>query len=529
MNKKILQILEYDKVKEQFMNALTTAQGQQELKDLKPLTDKEKIQLLFDEVADFRLLTQENGLLNLGKTNDLTEILRRLELEASLSGKEFVEIKKVIQLGINIQRFFDEAENVETPSLAITLEKLVDLSALVKKLEIFDNAGSLYDNASLELMHIRASIKSHQSEIRKIMQEMLTKNLSSLSENVITIRNDRQVLPVKAENKNKIAGVVHDMSASGQTLYIEPNAVVSLNNKLNQKRIEERQEITRIYRELASQLKPYSFDIRQNAWLIGHIDFVRAKYLYLAANKATLPELTTDKDIILFAARHPLIEAKIVVTNDIKFDAGLNTIVITGPNTGGKTITLKTVGLLTILAQSGLPILAADGSRIHLFDDIFADIGDEQSIEQSLSTFSSHMTNIVHILAQADENSLVLFDELGAGTDPKEGAALAIAILENLRERNVKTMASTHYPELKAYGVETQRVINASMEFNIDKMQPTYHLQLGVPGRSNALEISRRLGLPETIISVASHLLADIFSFGLNLFWTFNHFKFIFI
>ena len=509
MNKKILQILEYDKVKEQFMNALTTAQGQQELKDLKPLTDKEKIQLLFDEVADFRLLTQENDLLNLGKTNDLTEILRRLELEASLSGKEFVEIKKVIQLGINIQRFFDEAENVETPSLAITLEKLVDLSALVKKLEIFDNAGSLYDNASLELMHIRASIKSHQSEIRKIMQEMLTKNLSSLSENVITIRNDRQVLPVKAENKNKIAGVVHDMSASGQTLYIEPNAVVSLNNKLNQKRIEERQEITRIYRELASQLKPYSFDIRQNAWLIGHIDFVRAKYLYLVANKATLPELTTDKDITLFAARHPLIEAKTVVANDIKFDAGLNTIVITGPNTGGKTITLKTVGLLTILAQSGLPILAADGSRIHLFDDIFADIGDEQSIEQSLSTFSSHMTNIVHILAQADENSLVLFDELGAGTDPKEGAALAIAILENLRERNVKTMASTHYPELKAYGVETQQVINASMEFNIDKMQPTYHLQLGVPGRSNALEISRRLGLPETIISVASQQISD--------------------
>ncbi|MGO2645311.1 MAG: endonuclease MutS2, partial [Lactococcus cremoris] len=509
MNKKILQILEYDKVKEQFMNALTTAQGQKELSDLVPLTDKDKIQLLFDEVADFRLLTQENGLLNLGKTNDLTEILRRLELEASLSGKEFVEIKKVIQLGINIQRFFDEAENVETPSLNITLEKLVDLSGLIKKLEIFDNAGSLYDNASLELMHIRASIKSHQSEIRKIMQEMLTKNLSSLSENVITIRNDRQVLPVKAENKNKIAGVVHDMSASGQTLYIEPNAVVSLNNKLNQKRIEERQEITRIYRELAEELKPYSFDIRQNAWLIGHIDFVRAKYLYLTANKASLPALTNDKDIILFAARHPLIDAKMVVANDIKFDRTLNTIVITGPNTGGKTITLKTVGLLTILAQSGLPILADDGSRIHLFDDIFADIGDEQSIEQSLSTFSSHMTNIVQILAQADENSLVLFDELGAGTDPKEGAALAIAILENLRKRNVKTMASTHYPELKAYGVETQQVINASMEFNIDKMQPTYHLQLGVPGRSNALEISRRLGLPETIISEAGQQISE--------------------
>lgn len=509
MNKKILKILEYDKVKEQFLPALTTAQGQKELTDLTPLTDQEKIQLLFDEVADFRLLTQENGLLQLGKTSDLSEILRRLELDASLNGKEFVEIRKVIQIAINISRYFAEAENVTTPALDLTLAKLTDLTVLIKKLEIFDNAGSLYDNASLELMHLRASIKNHQSEIRKIMQEMLTKNLSSLSENVITIRNERQVLPVKAENKNKIAGVVHDMSASGQTLYIEPHAVVALHNKLNQKRIEERQEISRIYRELSADLKAYTADIRQNAWLIGHIDFIRAKYLYLVANKATLPELATDKDILLFAARHPLIDPKVVVANDIKFDAELNSIVITGPNTGGKTITLKTVGLLSALAQSGLPILAADGSRIHLFSEIFADIGDEQSIEQSLSTFSSHMTNIVHILEEATENSLVLFDELGAGTDPKEGAALAIAILEKLREQKIKTMASTHYPELKAYGVETPQVINASMEFDIDKMQPTYHLQLGVPGRSNALEISRRLGLPENIITFASQQISD--------------------
>lgn len=509
MNKKILQILEYDKVKDQFLENLTTAQGKKELAELVPLTDASKIQLLFDEVADFQSLTQENGLLNLSKTADLSEILRRLELEASLNGKEFVEIKKVIQVGLNITRFFAEAENVETPALDVTLDKLTDLSALMKMLEIFDNAGSLYDNASPELMHIRGAIKTHQAEIRKIMQELLNKNLSALSENVITIRNERQVLPVKAENKNKIPGVVHDMSASGQTLYIEPNAVVSLNNKLNQKRMEEKNEMARIYRELSVQLKPFTPELRQNAWLIGHIDFIRAKYLYLVVHKATLPEMVTQKDIILFEARHPLIDPKVVVANDIKFDAQLNTIVITGPNTGGKTITLKTVGLLTALAQSGLPILASEGSRIHLFDEIFADIGDEQSIEQSLSTFSSHMTNIVRILSEANEKSLVLFDELGAGTDPKEGAALAIAILEKLRAGQVKTMASTHYPELKAYGVETDQVINASMEFDIDQMQPTYHLQLGVPGRSNALEISRRLGLSEDIIHQASDQLSD--------------------
>ncbi|QSE76350.1 endonuclease MutS2 [Lactococcus taiwanensis] len=509
MNKKILQILEYDKVKDQFLENLTTAQGKKELAELVPLTDASKIQLLFDEVADFQSLTQENGLLNLSKTTDLSEILRRLELEASLNGKEFVEIKKVIQVGLNITRFFAEAENVETPALDVTLDKLTDLSALMKMLEIFDNAGSLYDNASPELMHIRGAIKTHQAEIRKIMQELLNKNLPALSENVITIRNERQVLPVKAENKNKIPGVVHDMSASGQTLYIEPNAVVSLNNKLNQKRMEEKNEMTRIYRELSVQLKPFTPELRQNAWLIGHIDFIRAKYLYLVAHKATLPEMVTQKDIILFEARHPLIDPKVVVANDIKFDAQLNTIVITGPNTGGKTITLKTVGLLTALAQSGLPILASEGSRIHLFDEIFADIGDEQSIEQSLSTFSSHMTNIVRILSEANEKSLVLFDELGAGTDPKEGAALAIAILEKLRAGQVKTIASTHYPELKAYGVETDQVINASMEFDIDQMQPTYHLQLGVPGRSNALEISRRLGLSEDIIHQASDQLSD--------------------
>ncbi|MFC4652165.1 endonuclease MutS2 [Lactococcus nasutitermitis] len=509
MNKKILQILEFDKLKEQFSPLLITAQGKKELETLEPLTDKTKIQLLFDELADFRILTQENGLLKLSKTADLSEILRRLELDAVLSGREFVEIKKLAQQGINISRYFEEAVNVEIPHLTLTLDKLTNLSDLTKKLEIFDNAGSLYDNASAELMHIRSNIKRYQSDIKKIMQELLNKNLSNLTENLITIRNERQVLPVRADSKNKIPGVVHDMSASGQTLYIEPNAVVALNNNLNQAYLEEKNEISRIYHELSAALKPYTAEIRQNAWLIGHIDLIRAKYNYLLHNKASIPKLTSDKDILLYDARHPLIDTQKVVANTLKFDNETNTIVITGPNTGGKTITLKTLGIITVMAQSGLPILTADESRVHIFNEIFADIGDEQSIEQSLSTFSSHMTNIVNILEKADSTSLVLLDELGAGTDPKEGAALAIAILEHLRENNIKTMASTHYPELKAYGVETPNVMNASMEFNIDKMQPTYHLQLGIPGRSNALEISRRLGLPENIITTASEQISD--------------------
>ena len=509
MNKKIIQILEFDKVKEQFLAFLTTAQGKKELEELEPLSDTGKIQNLFDELAEFEKLAQENGQIHLTKTADISEILRRLELDAQLSGREFVEINKVVQQGLNILRYFDEAENVEIPTLEELIQKFSDLSPVHKTLEIFDNSGSLYDNASAELMHIRSAIKRYQSDIKKVMQELLSKNAASLTENLITVRNDRRVLPVRADSKNKIAGVVHDMSASGQTLYIEPNAAVSLNNHLNQKKIEEKNEMIRIFRAVSEELKPYSLDIRQNAWLQGHLDLIRAKYNYLLKHKASIPELTQNKDICFYDARHPLIDPKVVVANDIKFDNSLNTTVITGPNTGGKTITLKTVGLLTIMAQSGLPILTSAGSRAHVFHEIFADIGDEQSIEQSLSTFSSHMTNIVSILDKADQNSLVLFDELGAGTDPKEGAALAIAILEYLRGKNVKTMASTHYPELKAYGVETPEVLNASMEFDIDKMQPVFRLQLGVPGRSNALEISRRLGLSDQIIQEASNMVSD--------------------
>ena len=509
MNKKILQILEFDKVKEQFSSFLTTAQGKQELSVLTAWTDPKKIQLLFDELAEFILVTQENGTLSFSKTSDITEYLRRLALDASLSGREFLEIKKVIQAGITIVRYFENAQNVTFEHLQRSIDKFSDLSVLTKKLEIFDNSGILMDDATQELLYIRANIKRLQSEIKKIMQEILTKNMANLTEPIITLRNDRQVLPVRSDSKNKIPGVVHDMSASGQTLYIEPNRVVTLNNALNQAKLEEKNEMAKILHQLSKEMAPYVPEIKQNAWLVGHIDFIKAKANYMILHHATIPVLENDKNICLYHARHPLIDPKVVVSNTIKFEDALNTIVITGPNTGGKTITLKTVGLLTLMAQAGLPILVEEGSCIHIFDEIFADIGDEQSIEQSLSTFSSHMTNIVRILNQSNEKSLVLFDELGAGTDPKEGAALAISILENLRTRNIKTMASTHYPELKAYGVETKAVSNASMAFDIDQMKPTYQLQLGVPGRSNALEISKRLGLSEAIIDKAAAQISD--------------------
>lgn len=363
MNKKIIQILEFDKVKEQFLAFLTTAQGKKELAELEPLSDPKKIQTLFDELAEFENLVQENGQIHFSKTADISEILRRLELDAQLSGREFVEIKKIVQQGLNILRYFDEAENVNIPTLEELISKFAELSSVNKELEIFDNSGTLYDNASSELMHIRSAIKRYQSDIKKVMQELLSKNAGALTENLITVRNDRQVLPVRADSKNKIAGVVHDMSATGQTLYIEPNAVVSLNNNLNQKKIEEKNEIIRIFRELSEKLKPFTPDIRQNAWLQGHLDLIKAKYNYLLKYKASIPELSADNDICFYEARHPLIDPKVVVANDIKFDSKLNTVVITGPNTGGKTITLKTVGLLTIMAQSGLPILTSAGSR----------------------------------------------------------------------------------------------------------------------------------------------------------------------
>jgi DNA mismatch repair protein MutS2 len=503
MNDKILEILEFDRVKAQIAPFLATSQGQTELLNLPISSDRKKILFLLDELTEFAAVVSENQNPQLLHTQDLTEVLKRLELGATLSGPEFLAIKKILSAATRLRQYFDSVQNIDFPVLALTVNKLTDLGPLSKILSVFDEAGVLMDNASPVLSDLRRGIKRDQEQIRKIMQDLLSKRSADLTENLITIRNERTVLPVRADSKSKIHGVVHDISSSGQTLYIEPATVVERNNALNQKRIEEKNEIARIYAELSEKLTIFVPEIRQSTWVVGRIDLIRAKNEFLKRHHATIPEISTDKKIELFSAVHPLLEAKTAVKNDVLFDDSLNTIVITGPNTGGKTITIKTVGLLTLMAQAGLPITAAAGSSVAIFDEIYADIGDEQSIEQSLSTFSSHMTNLVRILGAANSDSLVLVDELGAGTDPKEGAALAEAILEELRKRRVKSLATTHYPELKAYGLETEGVSNASMEFDIERMRPTYRLRLGLPGRSNAIEISLRLGLPEQVAMAA--------------------------
>ena len=509
MNKKILDILEFDQIKAQLAQSLSTSQGQAEMANLFPISDKVRIQRWFDELSEFGTIVQENGPVPLSNTADLTEILRRIELDASLASQEFAKIKKVLRLANETRRFFEQAVNVSFPILGQTIDKFVDVSYLLGLLQVIDAAGALSDTASDKLFTLRQNIKKGDAEVKKILAEILSKSQASLTESIITIRQGRPVLPVRSDSKNKIPGIVHDMSASGQTFYIEPNRVVQLNNDIAQKKIEEKNEVARILRELAEAIKPHIDDIRQNTWLIGQIDLINAKYRYQIAQKATVPQISDHKAIKLYAARHPLIDPKIVVANDLLFDQTLETIVITGPNTGGKTITLKTLGVAQLMAQSGLPILADLGSQVGIFTEIFADIGDEQSIAQSLSTFSSHMTNIVKILDQVDAKSLVLFDELGAGTDPKEGAALAISILDFLKTKHAKTLATTHYPELKAYGVESVGVENASMAFDLDNFRPTYRLVQGVPGRSNALEISRRLGLPSQILEEAAGFLTE--------------------
>ncbi|MDR0199604.1 MAG: endonuclease MutS2 [Streptococcaceae bacterium] len=507
--KKIAQVLEFEKVKALFAPYLTTTQGEEALSNLTDLKELAKMQEAFATLRDFVAVQSENGELRLSATVDVADSLMRLELEAVLSGVEFAGLKKLQAALIQAITYFKEAENVAMPALSNLTDKFSVDVAFEKTLDMFDASGVLLDTASESLNRLRRGIHKDEAEVRGIMQDLLSKHASDLTEQIITIRNERQVLPVKAEAKNKIAGVVQDISSSGATYYIEPRAAASLNVRLQQERLEEKNEIARLLRQLSEQLRPLVPQIRQNAWLLGQIDLIRAKASFMAREKASIPELNEAGNLQLFGARHPLIPFQTAVANTISFDETLQTIVITGPNTGGKTITLKTVGILTLMAQAGLPITAQNGSQVTVFETLYADIGDEQSIEANLSTFSGHMTTIVEILSQATEKSLVLLDELGAGTDPKEGAALAISILETLRKRGVKTLATTHYPELKAYGVETEGVTNASVEFDLETMSPSYRLHMGIPGKSNAFEISRRLGLRDEVIAYADSLLTD--------------------
>lgn len=505
MNNRILEQLEFDKVKQLFAGYLQTEQGQEELRQLSPMTESDRISRSFDEMSDMEQIFIEQHGFGLGSLRDISESMRRLELDADVNVSEIIDIKKILQVSAEVKHFYNDLENVNLTALNTLFEKIELLPSLQGSLQAINDGGFIENFASHELDRIRRQINHDESRVRQVLQDILKKQADHLTETLIASRNGRAVLPVKNSYRNRISGVVHDISASGSTVYIEPRAVVQLNEEITQLRADERHETACILRELSNMLRPHTNTIRNNAWVLGHLDFVHAKFLFMQENKAVVPQLSTDKTVQLLQARHPLLTNP--VANDLHFLDELTVIVITGPNTGGKTVMLKTLGLAQLMAQSGLPILADKGSKVAVFNEIFADIGDEQSIEQSLSTFSSHMTNIVDILAAADKDSLVLVDELGAGTDPQEGASLAISILEHLRLMQVKTMATTHYPELKAYGIETEFVENASMEFDTETLSPTYHFMQGVPGRSNAFEIARRLGLAEVIVNEAERLM----------------------
>ena len=501
MNKKILDILEFDKVKQLFEPYLQTEQGEMELAVLTPTDKKETIETAFIELEDMEQILLEEPRFAVSTIQDVRPVAKRLEMEAALNVDELLALKAVLRVTHELKDFYDNLENVRLERLHRLFDNLVDLPRLQGGLQAINEGGFVESFASEKLAKIRRRIQENEHQVREILQDLLKSKADMLADAVIASRNGRNVLPVKNTYRNRIAGVVHDISASGNTVYIEPRAVVNLNEEIANHRADERYEIIQILEELSDSLRPHAAEIANNAWIIGHLDLIKAKYRFMRDFKAVVPEVSSNRSIQLLQLRHPLIEN--AVANDLHFTEDLTEIVITGPNTGGKTIMLKTLGLAQIMAQSGLPILADPGSRVGIFSQVFADIGDEQSIEQSLSTFSSHMTNIVSILNQVDTASLILLDELGAGTDPQEGAGLAIAILEDLRLRGIKTMATTHYPELKAYGIETAGVQNASMEFDTASLRPTYRFMQGVPGRSNAFEIARRLGLSETIIQDA--------------------------
>ena len=501
MNKKILDILEFDKVKQLFEPYLQTEQGEMELAVLTPTDKKETIETAFMELEDMEQILLEEPRFAVSTIQDVRPVAKRLEMEAALNIDELLALKAVLRVTHELKDFYDNLENVRLERLHRLFDNLVDLPRLQGGLQAINEGGFVESFASEKLAKIRRRIQENEHQVREILQDLLKSKADMLADAVIASRNGRNVLPVKNTYRNRIAGVVHDISASGNTVYIEPRAVVNLNEEIANHRADERYEIIQILEELSDSLRPHAAEIANNAWIIGHLDLIKGKYRFMRDFKAVVPEVSSNRSIQLLQLRHPLIEN--AVANDLHFTEDLTEIVITGPNTGGKTIMLKTLGLAQIMAQSGLPILADPGSRVGIFSQVFADIGDEQSIEQSLSTFSSHMTNIVSILHQVDTASLILLDELGAGTDPQEGAGIAIAILEDLRLRGIKTMATTHYPELKAYGIETAGVQNASMEFDTASLRPTYRFMQGVPGRSNAFEIARRLGLSETIIQDA--------------------------
>ncbi|MFT9818807.1 endonuclease MutS2 [Lysinibacillus sp. NPDC056185] len=504
-----LKTLEYDKVRQQVATYCTSSIGKSAVDELVPQTDYEKVVQLLEEMDEGLSILRVKGNVPMGGIFDVRPAARRAQIGGMLSAMELMEVSSTIRASRILRNFIEDIESeevIEIPHFIAKKEVMPVLTGLQHEINnCIDDNGSVLDSASQTLRSIRQSLRAEEAKVRSKLESLIRGSNASkmLSDTLVTIRNDRFVIPVKQEYRHHYGGIVHDQSSSGQTLFIEPDSIVQANNEIHRLKMKEQAEIERILLALSAMVEEVAPDLFNLVKVLGEIDVILAKGKYGQANKCTMPKMNNDGYIRLVRARHPLLPIETAVANDIEFGKDITAIVITGPNTGGKTVTLKTVGLCTLMAQAGLPVPALDGSELAVFKQLFADIGDEQSIEQSLSTFSSHMVNIVDILQKFDDESLVLFDELGAGTDPQEGAALAISILDEVHGRGARVMATTHYPELKAYGYNRPGVANASVEFDIETLSPTYRLLIGVPGRSNAFEISSRLGLPESIIDRA--------------------------
>lgn len=515
MQERVLKVLEFLKVKELLQGYVSSSLGRSLVTELLPSVNFEEVVRMQEETDEAALVIRLKGNVPLGGIFDIRPHVKRASIGGMLSPQELNEVSSTIHASRMMRRFIEDLaeEEIEIPILLEFADRIIVLSDLEESIRMaIDDNGAVLDSASDSLRTLRNQLRTREARVRERLESMIRSSSAQkmLSDAIITIRNDRFVIPVKQEYRGHYGGIIHDQSSSGQTLFIEPQAIVQLNNELQGIRVKEQQEIERILIELSNTVGENRNELEVIVDVLGKLDFMFAKARFGKSMKATKPKMNQDGIIALYKARHPLIPINEVVPNDIFLGKDFSTIVITGPNTGGKTVTLKTVGLCTLMAQAGLQIPALDGSEMAVFDSVYADIGDEQSIEQSLSTFSSHMVNIVDILNKVDFRSLVLFDELGAGTDPGEGAALAISILDEVYKRGARVIATTHYPELKEYGYNREGVINASVEFDIDTLSPTYKLLIGVPGRSNAFEISKRLGLKESVIQAArSYISAD--------------------
>lgn len=507
MNEKALRILEYNKIIEKLTDHATSPMGKDMCRKLLPTADLGEICQNQMETSDALSRIYAKGSLSFSGLRDIRDSLLRLKVGSSLSVTELMHIASLLETALRAKSYGRrETDDMNTDSLDSLFNAIEPLSPVCREIRrCILSEEEIADDASPGLKHVRRSIKLTNERIHSQLNSMVNSSSvsSMLQDNLITMRGGRYCLPVKAEYRSQIQGMIHDQSSSGSTLFIEPMAVVRLNNDLRELAAKEKEEIEKILAELSNQCAEYQEELSTDISVMAHLDFVFAKANLSRSHNGSEPLFNENGYINIKKGRHPLLDKKKVVPIDISVGKDYRLLIVTGPNTGGKTVSLKTVGLLTLMGQAGLHIPAFDHSELAVYEDVFADIGDEQSIEQSLSTFSSHMTNIVSIIDKSNYRSLVLLDELCAGTDPTEGAALAMAILKNFLRRNVTTMATTHYSELKVFALSTEGACNASCEFNVETLSPTYRLLIGIPGKSNAFAISRKLGLPDYMIDEA--------------------------